>query len=98
MTQRTKPINLKLNLGHQTLTNVKTIIVVLLSIVMEEVEGTQILIVGIITPQEGSIPRVRMVRVKVEVKEKAKVEMVRAKVKQSLPKGSTLTRPVISVA
>ena len=66
--------------------------------VMGEVEGTQILIVGIVTPPGGNIPRANMARAKVKVKEKAKLDMVRAKVKRSLPKGSTLTRPVISVA
>ena len=64
--------------------------------VMEEVEGTQILIVGIITPPGGNIQKVNMVKVK--VKEKGKIDTVKAKVKRSLPKGSTLTKPVISVA
>ena len=52
------------------------------------------------TTTSSNIPRVRLVRVKVEVQEKeeAKVGTVRAKVKRSLPKGSTLTKLVISVA
>jgi hypothetical protein len=71
--------------------------------VMEEVGDTLIQIVGIITLQRVNIPRENMAktRVKVKVEEKAIRESMvkeKAKVKRSLPKGSTLIKNAIIVA
>jgi len=60
---------------------------------------TPIPMVGIVIPLRGNIQKVKRVKLKVRVEEKAiKEEIAKAKVKRRLPKGSTLTKSVVIVA